>query len=378
MKRARKALLIHVALRAVGLAVMAVWAHAKGVRPLEILGGRWDAVYYVHIAESGLTTAMASPSPCAQAGPGCQLAFFPVFPMAVRYLSYLTGLPVVWAAVGLGLVASVVAAWGIFAVTDKIYGRRVAFFTCALFAIVPAALVQSMAYTEPLFLALSVWAMYAVMSRAWLTAGVLALVAGATRPSGLSIVAAVALSALWEFLQWRRGRRAKRPRVGRMVAAAAIAPLGWLGYVGFVGYHFGRWDGYFELQRRWGSVFDGGFDTVANLWRTFTEVHTTLNHVTVSVTVVTAAVLFVIMTRRRRPPAVVWIFTAVIMLIALGGAGFYFSKMRFILPAFPLLFPFALALARARRSTVLWIVGSATALSSLFGGNLNFVWWGCP
>lgn len=75
---------------------------------------------------------------------------------------------------------------------------------------------------------------------------------------------------------------------------------------------------------------------------------------------------------------VVWVFAAMIMLMALGGAGFYFSKMRFIMPAFPLLFPFALALARARRSTVVWILGSATAVSALFGGNLNFVWWGCP
>ncbi|MFF4329962.1 hypothetical protein ACFYZT_26100 [Streptomyces sp. NPDC001591] len=378
LKRARKALLVHIALRATGLAVMAVWAGVKGVSPWEILGGRWDAVYYVHIAQYGLTTPMTTPSPCAFAGPSCQMAFFPVYPMLVRYVSLLTHLPMTGVAIGLAMLASLVAAWGIFSVTDKIYGRRVALFTCALFALEPAALVQSMAYTEPLFLALSVWAMYAVMTKSWLTAGVLAFFAGATRPSGSAIVAAVVLAGVWEYVQWRRRRRSQRPAVGRIVAASLIAPLGWFGYVGYVGWHFGRWDGYFELQRRWGSVYDGGFDTLSQLWQTFTEVHTTLNHVVVSLTVVTAVVLFVLMTRRRRPPIVVWIFTAMIMLVALGGAGFYFSKMRFIMPAFPLLFPFALALARARRSTVLWILGSATAVSALFGGNLNFVWWGCP
>ncbi|MFG2665960.1 hypothetical protein ACGFY6_17125 [Streptomyces sp. NPDC048387] len=378
LKRARKALLVHIALRATGLAVMAVWAGVKGVSPWEILGGRWDAVYYVHIAQYGLTTPMTTPSPCAFAGPSCQMAFFPVYPMLVRYVSLLTHLPMTGVAIGLAMLASLVAAWGIFSVTDKIYGRRVALFTCALFALEPAALVQSMAYTEPLFLALSVWAMYAVMTKSWLTAGVLAFFAGATRPSGSAIVAAVVLAGVWEYVQWRRRRRSQRPAVGRIVAASLIAPLGWFGYVGYVGWHFGRWDGYFELQRRWGSVYDGGFDTLIQLWQTFTEVHTTLNHVVVSLTVVTAVVLFVLMTRRRRPPIVVWIFTAMIMLVALGGAGFYFSKMRFIMPAFPLLFPFALALARARRSTVLWILGSATAVSALFGGNLNFVWWGCP
>ncbi|MGW2678573.1 glycosyltransferase family 39 protein [Streptomyces sp. NPDC001436] len=378
LKRARKALLVHIALRATGLAVMAVWAATKNVSPWEILGGRWDSVYYVHIAQYGLTTPMATPSPCAFAGPSCQMAFFPVYPTLVRYTGLLTHLPMSGVAIGLAILASLVAAWGIFAVTDKIYGRRVALFTCALFALEPAALVQSMAYTEPLFLALSVWAMYAVMTKSWLTAGVLAFFAGATRPSGSAIVAAVVLAGVWEYVQWRRRRRSQRPAVGRIVTASLIAPLGWFGYVGYVGWHFGRWDGYFELQRRWGSVYDGGFDTLRELWNTFTEVHTTLNHVVVSLTVVTSVVLFVLMTRRRRPPIVVWIFAAMIMLVALGGAGFYFSKMRFIMPAFPLLFPFALALARARRSTVLWILGSATAVSALFGGNLNFVWWGCP
>ncbi|MET8296255.1 hypothetical protein [Streptomyces sp. NPDC005180] len=378
LKRARKALLVHIALRATGLAVMAVWAATKNVSPWEILGGRWDSVYYVHIAQYGLTAPMATPSPCGFAGPSCQMAFFPVYPTLVRYTGLLTHLPMSGVAIGLAILASLVAAWGVFAVTDKIYGRRVALFTCALFALEPAALVQSMAYTEPLFLALSVWAMYAVMTKSWLTAGVLAFFAGATRPSGSAIVAAVVLAGVWEYVQWRRRRRSQRPAVGRIVTASLVAPLGWFGYVGYVGWHFGRWDGYFELQRRWGSVYDGGFDTLRELWNTFTEVHTTLNHVVVSLTVVTSVVLFVLMTRRRRPPIVVWIFAAMIMLVALGGAGFYFSKMRFIMPAFPLLFPFALALARARRSTVLWILGSATAVSALFGGNLNFVWWGCP
>ncbi|WP_260613410.1 glycosyltransferase family 39 protein [Streptomyces sp. WAC07061] len=376
LRRARKALLIHIGLRAVGLAVMAVWARREGVGPLEVLGGRWDSDFYLHMAEHGLTTEM--PASCGPVGPGCQMAFFPVYPLVVRWTVNVTHLPVNWAAIGVALLASVIAAWGVFAVTDKIYGRRVALFTCALFAIVPAALVQSMAYTEPVFLALSAWAMYAVLTKSWLTAGVLAFLAGATRPSGSAIVAAVVLAGVWEIVQWRRRRRVQRPPVGRILAASLIAPLGWFGYVGFVGLHFGRWDGYFELQDRWGSKYDGGIDTLRSLKKTFTDTHLTLNHVVVSLTVVAAVVLFVMITRKRRPPVVVWVFTAMIMLVALGGAGFYYSKMRFIMPAFPLLFPFALALARARRSTVMWVVGAATVVSALFGGNLNFVWWANP
>ncbi|MFD4131413.1 glycosyltransferase family 39 protein [Streptomyces goshikiensis] len=377
LRRAWAALLLHVALRLAGVGVLAVWAHRKGLGLHEVLATRWDSLFYLSIAKDGYTGPM-EPA-CQLGGPTCKLAFFPVYPWLTRGVSAVTGLPVSWAAWAIALLASLIAAWGVFAVAEKLHGTRVAFFAVALYAIVPHALVQSMAYTEPVFVALAAWSLYAVLSRSWLTAGVLAMVAGATRPSGSAVVAAVVLSALWSLfasLRSRGGSATRRP-TARLCAAVLLAPLGWTAFFVWVGHRLGRWDGYFIEQRAWGSTFDGGRYTLEQMRRLFTEPDTTLDHVVVALTVAAAVVLLLVLVTQR-PPAAVWIYTAVLVLIAVGGAGFFHSKARFLLPAFPLLFPLAAVLARARRTTAVWVLVSASALSALYGGYLVLVWHRSP
>ncbi|WP_328302408.1 glycosyltransferase family 39 protein [Streptomyces sp. NBC_00435] len=369
-RRARAALLVHVALRLVGVGVVGLWGQRKGIGLHEILATRWDSVYYLNIADHGYSSAMVPA--CHIGGPTCKLAFFPVYPLLTRGLSAVTGAPADWTAWALSLVASLLAAWGIFAVAEKLHNARVAFFAVALYAVVPHALVLSMAYTEPVFVALAAWAVYAVLTHRWPTAGVLALLAGATRPSGSAVVAAVVLCALRALFTGRE-RDGTRWAAVRPWAAVLLAPLGWLAFFAWVGQRMGRWDGYFAEQRQWGSTFDGGVYTVRSLRELLTRPALTLDQVVVAATVVTAVVLLFVLTRRR-PPAAVWIYTALLVLIAVGGAGFFHSKARFLLPAFPLLFPFAVALARARKPTVYWILGAATAASALYSGYLTLVW----
>ncbi|MET9701224.1 glycosyltransferase family 39 protein [Streptomyces sp. NPDC006529] len=363
-RRAQGALLVHIALRLVGVGVVAAWGQRKGIGLHEILATRWDSVYYLNIADHGYSSAMVPA--CHIGGPTCKLAFFPVYPLLTRGLSAVTGVPADWAGWAISLVASVLAAWGIFAVAEKLHSARVAFFAVALYAVVPHALVLSMAYTEPVFIALSAWAVYAVLTRRWLTAGVLALLVGATRPSGAAVVAAVVLCALWALFTGRKRHGVRRPSA-RLCTTVLLAPLGWFAFFAWVGHRMSRWDGYFVEQSQWGSTFDGGVYTAQRLRELVTQPGLTLNQVVVSTTVVTALVLLVLLSRQR-PPAVVWIYTAVLVLIAAGGAGFFHSKARFLLPAFPLLFPFAVALARARTATVYWILGTATAASALYSG----------
>lgn len=365
------ALLMHAALRLAGVAVVAVWGHRRGLSLYEILATRWDSIYYLDIADHGYTTAM-DPA-CHIGGPTCKFAFFPLYPLLTRAVSAATGVPVGWAAWAISLAASLLAAWGVFAVAAKIYDARVAFFAVALYAIVPHALVQSMAYTEPVFTALGAWAVYAVLSRAWLTAGVLALLAGATRPSGAAVVVTVMLCALWSLLPHRRRRPSKPRPIARLWAAVLLAPLGWLAFVAWVGAHMGRWDGYFAEQRLWGSTFDGGSYTAHRLRELLTVPSVTLNQVVVAATVVTAVVLLAVLAFRR-PPAAVWIYAAVLVLIAVSGAGFFHAKARFLVPAFPLLFPLAAVLARSRKSAAYTVLAAATTASALYGGYLTLVW----
>ncbi|MET9363699.1 hypothetical protein ABZX93_22680 [Streptomyces sp. NPDC006632] len=365
--------------------MVAAWGHRKGVGLHEILATRWDSVFYLSIAEHGYSSPMVPA--CQEGGPTCKLAFFPLYPTLIRGVCAVTGLPADWVAWGMALAASLLAAWGIFAVAEKLYGARVALFTVALYAVVPHALVQSMAYTEPVFTALTAWALYAVLTRAWLTAGTLALLAGATRPSGLAVIAAVTLGAAWQLLPVTGGHGAEPPAVpderahgrptARLYGAIVLAPLGWAAFVLWVGHRMHRWDGYFVEQRRWGSTFDGGTFTVQRLRDLFTQPALSLDDVVVAGTVITAIILLCTLAVRR-PPAAVWIYAAALVLITVCGAGYFHAKARFLLPAFPLLFPLATALARARTTTVYAVLTGCAVASACYSGYLTMVWTHSP
>lgn len=72
------------------------------------------------------------------------------------------------------MVASFVAAWGVFAVGDRLHGRCVGILLTVLWAALPVGLVQWMGYTESLFTAFAAWALYAVLTDRPLTAAWLA------------------------------------------------------------------------------------------------------------------------------------------------------------------------------------------------------------
>ena len=103
-----------------------------------------------------------------------------------------------------------------------------------------------MAYTEALFVALAAWSSVTLLERRWLAAGVLCLLAGATRPFGAALVVAVAVAAAATVVSAIR-RRAPRDIV-RPLAAAVLAPLGVLGYWAWLWTRTGRPDAWLHVQ----------------------------------------------------------------------------------------------------------------------------------
>lgn len=370
--RAWPALFAYLAVRAVGVAVVVWWGHRRGLGAEHLLAGRYDSLYYVNIAQHGYLSSAAVG--CGPKGPLCQYAFFPLYPELSRAVAAVLPLSATTAAWAVAVVASVIAAWGVFAVADRVAGRRAAVLTVVLWGIAPHAIVESMAYTEPLFTACAAWALYAVLGRRWLTAGLLAALAGLTRPSGVAVVAAVALCAGGALL---RPRPEEGDHRGRAAAALALAPAGLLAWVAWVAHRAGRWDGYTEIQRRWGSTFDGGAFTAARIGEVFTQRTVTLDMVVGAGTVIAAVVLLVVCGIQRQPVSLL-VYSAVLLFIAVAGAGFFHSRARFLLPAFPLLIPVARAMAVARPAVVAVWLAAGVAVSSAYGGYVVLVWWHSP
>ncbi|KUM74687.1 hypothetical protein AQI70_17775 [Streptomyces curacoi] len=363
LRHAAPALLCYLAVRCTGLLLLSVWAHRRqhGVWP--ILATQWDADWYLGIADHGYARELGT------AHNANNLAFFPLYPVLVKAVAALT--PGTRASTGLALavLASLVAAWGVFAVGDRLHGRRVGVLLTVLWAAFPVGLVQWMGYTESLFTAIAAWALYAVLTGRLLTAAWLAALAGLTRPTGIAVAAAVTVTALL----------ALRRHFGlRTLAAAVVAPLGWCGYVGWVGLRLGRWDGYFAVQRLWHNELDGGRETLRMMRRLLVyDPAPRLFLVLVTLTLITSVVLFGLSVWDRQPVPLL-VFTAVLLTIVLGSGGVYFPRARFLLPAFPLLLPVALHLSRATRRHRVLVLAAAVAGSAYCGAHMALVWPGAP
>ncbi|MEW1831940.1 hypothetical protein [Streptomyces sp. NPDC088196] len=363
LRRAAPALLGYAAVRALGLVVLAVWSAARGKSAHTLLTARWDALWYTRVADLGYGYEVRLPNGDVHSN----LAFFPLLPWLESLLHAVTPLSYADGGLAVSLLASLAAAWGIFAVTEHVYGRRVGVCAVLLWAVLPVGIVQSMAYSESLFTALAAWSLYAVLTGRWLTAGTLALFAGLTRPVGLAVVAAVWVAGITSFVRDRSTAPAPRARTWRRALGMALAPLGAAGYVLWVGHRTGKGPlGYLDVQAGWRNGFDGGAAFARFVGEKFTSFPSALAGVGLIVGVALVLWLYVVGVRQGQPLPLL-VYTGVVTALALCASSYFGSKPRLLMPAFPLLLPLALALARLRTSRSAWVVGGVAVASAVYG-----------
>ncbi|WP_030560123.1 glycosyltransferase family 39 protein [Streptomyces aureocirculatus] len=356
LRRAAPALFLYAGVRALGLVTLALWGAAAGKSPHTLLSARWDSLWYTRVADFGYGWEVTLPDGSVHSN----LAFFPLLPWLERALSAVSPLSYADAGLAVSAVASLCAAGGIFAVADRLYGSRAGVCAVALWAVLPVGIVQSMAYSESLFTALAAWALYAVLTGRWVTAGVLASLAGLTRPVGAAVVAALWVAVALDAR--RRGRLAARPALG-----ALLAPLGAAGYVLWVGHRTGDGlFGYLDVQKQWGNGFDGGYAFARFIGEKFTSLPGALAGIGLIVGVAGLIWLYVTGVRQHQPPALL-VYTGIVVVLALCASGYFGSKPRLLMPAFPVLLPLAVALARLRTRRSAWILGGVAAAGAVYG-----------
>ncbi|MFI1440037.1 glycosyltransferase family 39 protein [Streptomyces fructofermentans] len=362
-RRAAPALLGYAAVRVLGLLVLTVWSAARDTSAHRLLSARWDSLWYTRVAELGYGYEVRLPNGDVHSN----LAFFPLLPWLERAVAAVSPLSYADGGLLVSAVASLAAAWGIFAVADHVYGRRAAVCAVLLWAVLPVGVVQSMAYSESLFTALAAWSLYAVLRGHWVSAGLLASLAGLTRPVGAAVVAAVWVAAVDSFVR-ERGAVARdgAPRWRRAVGMA-VAPLGAAGYVLWVGVRTGGGPlGYLDVQAGWRNGFDGGYAFAVFVAGKFTSFPSALAGLGLVLGTGLLILLYVVCVRQRQPLPLL-VYAGVVTALALCASSYFGSKPRLLLPAFPLLLPPALALARLRTSRSAWVLGSAAVVSAVYG-----------
>ncbi|MEV5475951.1 glycosyltransferase family 39 protein [Streptomyces sp. NPDC052207] len=362
-RRAAPALAGYVAVRALGLVVLALWSAARGSSPHTLLTARWDSLWYTRVAGPGYGYEVRLPNGDVHS----DLAFFPLLPWLERLGEALTPLSFADAGLLVSTLASIAAAWGIFAVADHVYGSRAGFCAVLLWAVLPVGIVQSMAYSESLFTALAAWSLYAVLRDRWVTAGVLASLAGLTRPVGAAVVAAVWVAAITSYVRDRRTLPAREVPVLRRALGMVLAPLGAAGYVLWVGRRTGKGPlGYLDVQAGWRNGFDGGYAFARFVAGKFTAFPSALAGAGLIIGVALIVWLFVVCVRQRQPLPLL-VYAGIVTALALCASSYFGSKPRLLLPAFPLLLPLARALARVRPSRSAAVLGGVAAASAVYG-----------
>jgi hypothetical protein len=204
--------------------------------------GRWDSVWFLAIASGGY-------------GDGAREAFFPLYPLLLR----VAGVPFGSALVGGALASTALLGVALVLLHRLValdHDRAVARNAVLVTALFPMSFFFSAVYSESLFLALSIGAVYAARRERWAWAAALGALAAATRSAGVLLLVPLAMIYLWDA--GRPSLRTRRPL--RLDAAwLALVPLGLATYCGFLA--LGGHDALapFHAQEVWFRSFAGPF-----------------------------------------------------------------------------------------------------------------------
>lgn len=266
---ARVVLPIHLASRlgvlAVGfLAVVLIGFPTAGPPPIQIYGNavldlpaRWDAGWYLTVANEGYRWTPSSESTQQN------IAFFPAFPMLVRYVSVFFGRQPLWSGVAISLVAFFWAlVYFLRLAREHLGDDERAAAAVGLLAAYPFALFFSAPYTEALFLLALVGAVYHFRrGDLWAAAG-WGLLAGLTRPNGAFLSVVLGLMVLEQARRaWRAGAAFRWAEHLDRLATAATPGIGMLFYSTFILFLTGSPFEWTAQNAAWGRTYRS-LDTV--------------------------------------------------------------------------------------------------------------------
>ncbi|MDX2675774.1 hypothetical protein [Streptomyces soliscabiei] len=380
-------LLLYGTMKLVGLTVFAwllEWAGEYQKKNPRFGGGAhwwdvlatWDGWWYLQVAEKGY-----DPKPLQRLDPGGlftvkqdSVAFFPLYPGLIRGVSEITGLGLYGSGILVSVLASFLAAAGIYAVVSTLAGVRAGTIAAGLWALAPGAGVEWAVYSESVFVAIAAWCCYCVMKGRWVAAGLLAFLAGLNRPTSAALIGAVGLAAIVTLA--RRESRREHGIAGPVYAMIA-APLGLLTYIAWVGLSMGDLTAYFTLQREgWAHYFDFGAYTLDVLRNTAVGRHDYLFAFTVpdllAVQLVLALPFLIALMLRKKPPLVLVAYTLASVITVLGTQQMFGNTGRYLLPAFPLLLAPAAALSRLKWPSLAVFFATASIASGWYAHYVIF------
>lgn len=189
----------------------------------------WDCGWYMSIAQHGYSTVSPPREPYAT-----NLAFWPALPYLARYLHDVSGMSILTSGVILVNVAFVLALYFIFRYCGILgMEKRTATLAVMLLAFVPEGFLFSVFYADALTLLGSIGAMYFARRHRWWIAGLFAILASASRPTGILVLVFLLVYA-YETLGWKgflKPWNDARPFIPVVLAPAGHFLVMWMAFL---------------------------------------------------------------------------------------------------------------------------------------------------
>jgi hypothetical protein len=366
LRALRTPLLAYLASRALVLVTAAVAAAVRGdpgrgpwpdlpgggdgvVRAL----GRFDGGWYLDLALRGY------PGVEQLDGRLKSLAFFPLYPLTIRGVHDLTGLPPLAVGVLVSTLLGGLAVCLVWALVREVEDEAAATRAAAAFAFFPGAFVLSMAYSEALLVAAAGACLLLLVRHRWAAAGAAAALATAARPNAAVLVGACA---------WAAAVAIHRRRDWSALWAVVLAPTGFLAYFAYLWVRTGDALGWFRSQSEaWRDHIDVGGTTIGRVVDLAHDPHLSLGVRELNDLVNSIGLLFVaasvVLLLRWRPPGAVVVYGLGVLAMALSS-DHVGARPRFLLAAFPLVLAVGVRLDGKRYAAALGTSAAALAVFS--------------
>lgn len=262
----------------------------------------WDSSWYISVAQHGYATSIPHGSgDVAQ----CNLGFFPLWPLLIRFVHAVTGLSWPTSAVAATFVsgtAAAIAVWLLLRSTSTLSASRRGL---SLVMFTPGAIALTLLYSEGLIVTFGFLALFLLRRRQWEGAALAAALCSLCDPVGGAAVAAVIIVALWTVY---------REHSWRPLSVLAIAPLGVLTFFSYLYFHAGSFFAWFNAQRTgWqgGTYFLGAPKAVMAF---ISHGFSNLNPPVKSLSLIFAVAILILFVRIKPPLSVIAYSVAVLFL----------------------------------------------------------------